>query len=106
MKQQKIDKILIEAKTFKILKSADGRCYIYQEWKVGINPKTGELSTGYWSLVGYYGKLQDLVIYLVNRHIEVPEGTLQNQMKDLLTEIKRIEKSILSQLTELEREKI
>lgn len=104
MKQKKIDKVLIEAQTFKILRSADKRCYIYQEWKVGINPKTGQLSTGYWSIVGYYGQLSDLVIYLLNRHIEVPLGTLENQMKDLLIEVKRVEKSILSQLIETEKE--
>lgn len=98
---------LIQAKTFQILRSSDAKCFIYQHWvKGGTNPKTQEKVEDHWSTIGYYGKLSDLVIYLLNRHIEVPKGTLENQMKDLLIEIKRIEKSILSQLTEAEKEKI
>jgi len=91
--------ILVECETFKITRSGDGRCWIYEQWLVGgVNNKTGLASPGYWSVVGYYGQLSDLVIYLVNRNIELPDGTLQTQIKDLLAEMKRVEKSILSQL--------
>jgi hypothetical protein len=90
---------VVECETFKITRSGDGRCWIYEQWRVGgIDRKTGKVSEGNWYTVGYYGQLSDLVIYLVNRHIEVPDGTLQTQMKDLLIEVKRVESSILEQL--------
>jgi len=92
-------KVLVEAETFKITRSGDDRCWIYEQWLVGgIDKKTKQPSPGYWYTVGYYGQLSDLVIYLVNRHIEVPAGTLQNQIGDLIIEVKRVEESILSQL--------
>jgi len=94
---KKADRILINASTFRIIR--ESRFYTYQQWVVGgIAPQTGEKADDHWADVGYYGKLSDLVIYLVNNHIEVPDGTLQTQIKDLLAEIKRAESSILEQL--------
>lgn len=63
-----------------------------------IDQKTGKPAKDHWKIVGYYDKLSDLVIYLVDKSIQVPEGTIENQVKDLIAEIKRVEKSILNQL--------
>ncbi len=93
---KKADEI-INAETFRIIK--EPRYYTYQQWVTGgINPQTGKKADDHWRDIGYYGKLSDLVIYLVNNHIEVPDGTLQTQIRELLTEIKRVEKSILEAL--------
>lgn len=91
----------IDGNTFRIIR--EPKYFTYQQWVVGgIKPQTaGERADDHWRDVGYYGKLSDLVIYLVNNHIEVPEGTLQTQIGELLTEIKRVEKSILEALTSL-----
>ncbi len=87
----------INADTFRIIK--ESKYYTYQQWVTGgIKPQTGEKADDHWRDVGYYGKLSDLVIYLVNNHIEVPDGTLQTQIKELLVEIRRVEKAILEVL--------
>jgi len=64
----------------------------------GIKRGTRKQSQDHWQLIGYYGKFSDLVIYLVDQQIQVPEGTLENQIPALIAEIKRVEKSILRQL--------
>lgn len=64
----------------------------------GIHPTTRQPGQDRWEVVGYYGKLEDLARYLVDRQIEVPEGTLQDQIKGLLVELKAAEGRILEEL--------
>ena len=90
---------LVQNDRFKITRSGDERCWIYEEWLAGgISRKTGQPSPGYWHTVGYYGSPEDLAKYLLRRQIEVPEGTLQTQLKDLLAEIKAAEARIVEGL--------
>lgn len=96
---KKEDLVIINAETFRIRRSGDKRCFIYEEFIKGYDKGDTKVSD-HWHTVGYYGQLSDLVLYLTNRHIETPEGTLQTQMIELLNEIKRVEKSILKQLEE------
>jgi len=84
---------------FRIIRSPDKKCWIYQEFVPGgIHPVTKERGPDKWEIVGYYGKLEDLAIYLLNRQIEVPEGTLQEQIKGLRAEVKAAEARIAESL--------
>lgn len=76
--------------SFRVTRLSDKRTWVLEE--------KGIKGGNSWLLVGYYGKLEDLAITLLNRQIEVPEGTLQNQVKDLLAEIKAAEKRIAEEL--------
>jgi len=73
---------------------------VIEEFKTGgINPKTRQPSPGHWAVVGYYGRLEDLVKALVNRQITPPEGTLAEQIPAMLAELKVVEARILDSLT-------
>lgn len=65
----------------------------------GLHPTTKERGPDKWAIVGYYGSPEDLARHLLKRQIEVPEGTLQTQLKDLLTELKAAEARIVEGLT-------
>ena len=71
----------------------------------GLHPTTGRRGPDKWAKVGYYGSLEDLAKYLLRHQIELPDGTLQNQIRDLLIEIRRAEQSILEQLNKIYDEK-
>ena len=97
--KEKQGKVLVETDTFKIRRSGDKKCWIYEEWRTGgVNQTTGQPSPGLWYPVGYYGKLEDLAIYLLNRQIEVPESTGQQQIVDLRAEVKAAEERIAEAL--------
>lgn len=80
----------------------DERNLILEEWCTGVNSRTGKVSSGYWKTVGYFGKVEDLAICLLNRQIEVPEGTLPGQIPALLAEVKAAEARIAERLKQLE----
>lgn len=92
------DLAVLQASSFRVLRSEDKRNWVLQLWKMGINPKTGQIGKGYWDTEGYYGKLKDLTRSLIGKNIQVPEGNLETQLSDLLAEIKRVELSISEQL--------
>ena len=83
---------------FRITRSTDKKNWQFEEWSTEVYRKTGKPSPGYWRVIGYYGKLEDLAIYLLNRQIEVPEGTLQEQIKGLRAEVKAAEARIAESL--------
>lgn len=91
--------IIINAKTFRIQRK-DPRNLILERFLTRIKQDTGEKYDG-WETAGYYGKWEDLIIYLVNSKIEVPEGSnLLEQIPELLEELKRVELSILAEIKE------
>lgn len=65
----------------------------------GLHPTTKERGPDKWEIVGYYGSPEDLARHLLKRQIELPEGTLQTQLKDLLAEVKAAEARIVEALT-------
>lgn len=71
-----------------------------EEWiPGGLHPVTKQPGSGKWVITGYYGKLKDLAVYLLNRQIEVPEGTLGEQVPALIEAIKAAEVRIAETLT-------
>jgi hypothetical protein len=76
----------------------DPKNWTLEEWRTGPNRKTRELSPGHWAVVGYYGKLEDLIKALVNRQIVLPDGTLAEQIPALLSELKAAEARIFDSL--------
>lgn len=84
---------------FRIIRSPDKKCWIYQEWiPGGVHPVTKEPGPDKWEVVGYYGQLSDLAIYLLNRQIEVPQSTGQQQIIDLRAAVKAAEARIAEAL--------
>lgn len=78
---------------------SDKRNWILEELTPGgLNPTTKEQGPDTWKTVGYYGSPEDLAKYLLRRQIKLPDGTLQNQLKDLLVEIKAAEARIVQEL--------
>jgi hypothetical protein len=71
----------------------------------GSHPITKKRGPDKWEIIGYYGSPEDVAKYVLRHQIELPDGTLQNQIQDLLTEIERAEKSILEQLKKTYDEK-
>lgn len=65
----------------------------------GIDPETKEVKPDKWAIVGYFGQLEHIAVALLNRQIATPGGTLETQVKELLTELKAAEKRIADQLT-------
>lgn len=85
----------------------DARNWVLEEFLPGgLHPVTRQQGKGKWEAVGYYGKLEDLAIALLNRQIEVPDGTLQNQVKDLLVEIQAAEIRIAEELKQVTAEAV
>jgi hypothetical protein len=66
----------------------------------GINKRTGKPNKGCWTSVGYYGKLKDLAVYLLDKSIELPEGNLAEQIPLILEAIKAAEERITERLNE------
>lgn len=91
---------VLTTKSFRIQRASDKKTWVYQE--AGKN-KEGILD--HWNTVGYYGKISDLVRYLVNREIGVPTSDSKEQLKEILAEIKRLEKSLATQIEEGLKEK-
>ena len=64
----------------------------------GLNPTTKEQGPDTWKIVGYYGSPEDLAKYILRRQIELPDGTLQSQIKDFIAEIKAAETRIVQEI--------
>ena len=91
--------VLIETEEFKISRSGDKRCWIYEEWtKGGIHPTKKTISQDHWVTIGYYGSLEDLAKYLLRRQIEVPKSTGYQQIKDLIAATKVAEIRIIQEM--------
>jgi len=90
--------IFVSCEAFRILRSPDKKCWIYQEWTMGgIKTGTGKRGPDHWATVGYYGKLEDLAIYLVNRQIKAPDIPF-GSVVELRAEIKAAEARIAEEL--------
>ncbi len=61
----------------------------------GIHQRTKKRGPDKWRVIGYFGGLEDLLSHLINRQLEVPEGTLETQIRDLLAELKTVEERLL-----------
>lgn len=83
--------------SFRITRSNDKKCWILEE-PVTKPSRTGKVNNGNWRTIGYYGKLSDLAVYLLNRQIEVPAGTLAEQVPALIEAIKAAEMRIAETL--------
>lgn len=91
--------------TFRIVRP-DKKNWVLEEWAAGgINRKTGLPSPGYWKTFGYYGKIEDLAKYLLNHQIELPDGTLQNQVRDLLAGLDQLEARLVQEIRAAEPER-
>lgn len=79
--------------TFRI--QHDKRNWVLQEFHPGgkIHPVTKQITEDSWIDIGYYGKLKDLVPYLLDKSIIAP-----NNVKEILRAIKDAEANILKQL--------
>ena len=78
----------------------DSRNWVLQEYvKGGINPITREQAQDKWIDIGYYGKLKDLVVYLVDKSI-----ILSDDGKEILQAIKDAEANILKQIETLQKD--
>lgn len=66
----------------------------------GLHPVTRKPSDDKWKTIGYFGRLEDLVRFLLNRQIQIPDGTLETQIPALLAEIKAAEARTLETLAE------
>ena len=71
------------------------RNWVIQEFHPGgkVHPITGELTQDSWVDIGYYGKLKDLVVYLLDKSIILPDDG-----REILQAIKDAEANILKQL--------
>ena len=90
----------MKAEKVRIRRSKDNRCWIVQELSQGINRKTGKMSEPYWKDSGYYGKVEDIVKALISQKIDVPDGTLIQQMKEFIAELKKVEKRLAEEIKE------
>ena len=76
----------------------DSYNWILEWWlEGGINQKTGLPSEGFWGNAAYYGKLKDLVPYLVDKSIVLPDNG-----NEILQAIKDAEANILKQLEQMQ----
>ena len=75
------------------------RNWVLQEFSPGgkIHPITGLITQDSWSDIGYYGKLKDLVVYLLDKSIILPDDG-----KEILQAIKDAEANILKQLEQMQ----
>lgn len=96
--------IKAEFNHLRIARSSDKRNWIIQELRGenGINKRTKEPSKPYWWDVAYFGKLEHVVHALLSREIEVPDDSMDTQLKAILEEIKKAESRILEQLKVIE----
>lgn len=92
-------KVMIQLEKWQITQSSDKRNLTLQRFiKGSVNKRTGEPGPDHWVDVGYYGKLEHLVNALIHKEFEIPSGTLVNQLKDILVELKRVENSLVEQI--------
>lgn len=79
------------------------KSWVLQEFSTGgkIHPVTKMITEDSWLDLGYYGKLKDLVVYLLDKSIILPDNATG---KDILQAIKLAEQNILKQLKSLEIE--
>lgn len=64
----------------------------------GLHPITQQPGPDRWEIVGYFGKLSDLLIYLLNQQIAIPGGTLETQINNLLAELQAAEARVVATL--------
>jgi hypothetical protein len=97
------DKVKFQFEKFRICLSSDNKCWIFEELQEGgIYKGTGEKGKSRWIELGYYGRLEHLVHAMLDREIEVPNGSLDTQLKSILEEIKKAEARLLEQMKVIE----
>lgn len=103
-KMKSTDKVVRTFENYRIARSDDKRNWILQEFQEGgIWRKTGQKGQSKWVDLGYYGQLKHLIEALLHRSIEVPNApSLDEQLKAILEELKRVEKSLLEQMKVIE----
>lgn len=72
--------------TFRINRYDDKNWIIEELVEGGINPKTREQAEPKWINIGFFGKLEHVVFYLIDRKIVFSDGT---KGKEILEAIKQ-----------------
>lgn len=52
-----------------------------------------------WNIIGYFKNLKQVLSYIISQEIEIPEGELKEQIKELLVKIDQLEVKLEIDLT-------
>lgn len=100
---KKTDKTIAQFEKFRISRFDERNLVLEELQEGGIWKATGQKAPDKWVVIGYYGKLEHIISTLINRSIDIPKSpALDEQLKAILAELKRVEKSLLEQMKVIE----